>query len=48
MTVNNPGSKTGTVGTAASLQLSASGGTAQLHLDRDRPADRPVDQLAPA
>jgi subtilase family serine protease len=27
VTVNNPGSKTGTVGTAASLQLSASGGT---------------------
>ena len=27
VTVNNPGSQTGTVGTAASLQLSASGGT---------------------
>ena len=27
VTVNNPGSKTGTVGTAVSLQLSASGGT---------------------
>ena len=47
VTVNNPGSKTGTVGTAASLQMtgtdSQSGQT--LHLVGDRPARGPVDQL---
>ena len=47
VTVTNPGSQTGTVGTAASLQIqatdSATGQT--LTYSADRPAGRPGDQL---
>ena len=51
VTVTNPGAKTGTVGTATSLQIVAT--RLGLRPDPDllghRPADRPVDQrLAPA
>ena len=47
VTVTNPGTQTGTVGTAASLQIHASDSAHRPdpHLHRDRPAGRPVDQL---
>ena len=43
VTAKNPGNQTGTVGTAASLQLSASGGTAPYTWTATGSAGRPVD-----